>query len=269
FPGRIRALLLDGAVDPALDDLALNRVQGEGFEKAFAAFAADCRAKPSCPWKPAGGPDSAALIALDARVDASPLLAGRRRLGPGEFITAVAAFLYSRTTWTPLAQALAQAEAGTGTVLLIGFDGLVGRKADGSFSNDQEANPAVNCLDRPAPRDVAVYARAAAEAARTAPAFGRATAWFGLVCGMWPVPATGKAQPAHAPGSPPILVVGTTNDPATPFVWSEALAGQLPQGRLLRHEGEGHTAFGDDPCTTRIGDDYLLTLQLPADPLRC
>ena len=121
----------------------------------------------------------------------------------------------------------------------------------------------------PAPRDPAIYEWAAADAARTAPAFGPALAWSGLVCGLWPVPSTGTAVPANAPGTPPILVVGTTNDPATPYVWAEALASQLPQGRLLRHEGEGHTAYGEDPCTTRIVDGYLLALSLPDGALRC
>jgi len=113
------------------------------------------------------------------------------------------------------------------------------------------------------------YERAAADAARTAPVFGPAIAWSGLVCAFWPVPATGRAEPLKAPGSPPILVVGTTNDPATPFVWAEALASQLPQGRLLRHEGEGHTTYGENACTTAIGDAYLLTLRLPTGQLRC
>ncbi|MEJ7764316.1 MAG: alpha/beta hydrolase, partial [Acidimicrobiales bacterium] len=269
FPDRVRALLLDGAVDPSLDTLELGRAQGESFDKAFDAFAADCGSKPACAWKPAGGPSKSAFLALSARVDAQPVAAGRRRLGPGEFLTGVAAFLYSRETWTPLAQGLAQVEAGNGAVILLGFDTLVERKPDGSFSNSQEANVSINCLDNPAPRDVAVYERESASAARTAPAFGPAVAWFGVLCAFWPVPTEGDAEPANAPGSPPILVVGTTNDPATPFIWAEALAGQLPQGRLLRHEGEGHTAYGDDECTTKIGDAYLLTLELPAGELRC
>ena len=269
FPDRIRALLLDGAVDPALDTMALNRAQGESFDRAFDAFVADCRAKPRCAWQPAGGPSKAAFIALAARVDAQPVAAGRRRLGPGEFLIGSAAFLYARQTWTLLAQGLAKVEAGDGALVLLGFDTLVERQPDGSFSNSQEANVSVNCLDNPSPRDVAAYERAAAEAARTAPAFGPSIAWFGLVCALWPVPPTGKAEPLKAPGSPPILVVGTTNDPATPFAWSEAMARQLAQGRLLRHEGEGHTAYGEDSCTSRIGDAYLLTLQLPKGDLRC
>jgi len=269
FPDRIRALLLDGAVDPALDTVALNRAQGQAFDKAFDAFAADCRAKPACAWQPAGGSGKEAFLALSKRVDAQPVPAGRRRLGPGELLSGVAAFLYSSQTWPQLAQGLAQVEAGNGTLVLLGFDTLVERKPDGSYSNAQEANVSINCLDNPAPRDVAVYAREAAEAARTAPAFGPAVSWFGLVCALWPVAPTRKAEPARAPGSPPILVIGTTNDPATPFAWAEALAAQLAQGRLLRHEGEGHTAYGDDACTSKIGDAYLLTLQLPTGELRC
>ncbi len=269
FPSRVRALLLDAAVDPALDTMALNRAQGESFERAFDAFVADCKAKPRCAWRPAGGPSKAAFLALGARVDAQPVPAGRRRLGPGEFLIGTAAFLYARQTWTQLAQGLAELEAGNGSLVLLGFDTLVERKPDGTYSNSQEANVSVNCLDNPAPRDIGAYERASADAARTAPAFGPSLAWFGLVCALWPVPPTGKAEPLRAAGSPPILVVGTTNDPATPFAWSEAMARQLPQGRLLRHEGEGHTAYGENACVSRIGDAYLLTLQLPQGELRC
>jgi pimeloyl-ACP methyl ester carboxylesterase len=269
FPGRVRALLLDGAVDPSLDTPRLNRVQGMGFDGAFDAFAADCRAKAACAWKPAGGATKAAFIALAAKVDSQPIPAGSRRVAQAEMYLGVATFLYSQQTWTVLARALAQAEGGSGVLVLLGFDTLLGREPDGSYKNDQEANAAINCLDNPAPKDVAAYERAAAEAAGTAPAFGPVLAWSGLVCALWPVPATGKAAPIRAPGSPPILVVGTTNDPSTPFVWAEALASQLEKGRLLRHEGEGHTAYGEDTCTTRIADAYLLTLQLPPGDLRC
>jgi len=269
FPDRVRALLLDGAIDPALDTPALNRVQGEGFDRAFDAFVADCRRRPTCAWRPKGGATKDAFLALAARVEERPIPSGNRRVGPSELFLGVVAHLYSNQTWTALARGLGQLEAGDGTIVLAGFDGLTGRQPDGSFSNGQEANFAVNCIDRPAPSDPAAYERAAAEILTIAPVFGPPLAWAGLVCGLWPVPATGAPAPADAPGSPPILVVGTTNDPATPFVWSEALARQLPEGRLLRHDGEGHTAYGLDPCTTAIGDAYLLTLELPAGPLIC
>jgi pimeloyl-ACP methyl ester carboxylesterase len=270
FPNRVRALVLDGAVDQALDTPALNRVQGEGFDRAFDAFVADCAAKgTTCAWKPAGGPSKQAYLAVSARVDAQPLTAGSRRVGPSEFLLGSAALLYSQSTWPVLARGLAQAETGTGTLIQIGFDTLVNRNPDGSFGNDQEANAAINCMDNPAPKDLDVYERLAAEAARTAPAFGPAIAWSGLVCALWPVPPTGRAEPLKVSGAPPILVVGTTNDPATPFVWAEAMASQIPGSRLLRHEGEGHTAYGEDTCTTRIADGYLLGATLPPGQLKC
>lgn len=269
FPNRVRALILDGAIDPSLDTTALNRGQGEGFDRAFDAFVADCRRRPTCSWRPKGGATKSALLALTDRVEDRPIAAGKRQVGPSELFLGVVAHLYSDKTWTALARGLAELEAGSGTIVLAGFDALTGRRPDGSFSNDQEANVAINCLDRTAPRDPATYERAAAEILSTAPAFGPPLAWSGLICGLWPFPATGTPAPANAPGSPPILVVGTTNDPATPFVWSEALARQLPQGRLLRRDGEGHTAYGLDPCTSAIGDAYLLTLDLPPGRLTC
>ena len=270
FPDRVRALVLDGAIDPSLDTPSLNRGQGAGFERAFAAFVADCRARgTACPWRPPGGATKEAFVALSARIDARPAAAGSRRVGPSEFFLGSAAFLYSRETWPALARGLAQAERGGGTLILAGFDSLVNRNPDGSFANDQEANAAINCLDNPAPRDVAAYEREAADAARTTPAFGPAVAWSGLVCGLWPIPPTGRAERLRAPGTPPILVIGTTNDPATPYEWAEALAAQLLAAGLLRFEGEGHPAYGENPCTTRIADAYLLDLTIPAGELRC
>ncbi|MFP5371361.1 MAG: alpha/beta fold hydrolase, partial [Actinomycetes bacterium] len=180
FPTRVRALVLDGAVDQALDTPALNRVQGEGFDRALDAFLADCAAKgAACPWKPAGGPTKQAFVALSQRVDGSPVPAGSRRVGPAEFFIGTAALLYSQQTWPLLSRGLAQAESGTGNLILVGFDTLLNRKPDGTFGNDQEANAAINCADNPAPKDVAFYERAAAEAARTAPAYGPAIAWSG------------------------------------------------------------------------------------------
>jgi pimeloyl-ACP methyl ester carboxylesterase len=269
FPDRVRALVLDGAVDPSLDNLALNLAQGVGFDRAFDNFAASCRSQGAgCAWKPAAGATKETFIALSNRIDGHPVRAGRRQVGSSEFFLGTAAFLYSKSTWPLLAQALTQVESGDGTLVALGFDTLAGRNPDGSFSNEQEANSAINCVDRPSPKDPAVYEKAAADAAASAPAYGPAVAWSGLVCAYWPVPPTGRAGPLRAPGAPPILVVGTTNDPATPFAWSEAMASQLP-ARLLRHEGEGHTTYGENGCTNRIADAYLLTLALPPGDLTC
>ena len=125
-------------------------------------------------------------------------------------------------------------------------------------------------MDRPWPRDTAPYTALAERVARDSPRFGPAIALSALACASWPVPPAAEPRPVTAPGSPPVLVVGTTSDPATPFAWAEALAGQLEQGVLLTYEGEGHTVYrtGAPGCVLDVVDDYLLTAREPA-PTRC
>ena len=101
---------------------------------------------------------------------------------------------------------------------------------------------AVNCMDRPWPRSLAAWRSAAATAAKAAPQFGAANIWGSLPCAYWPVPAAAPV-PLRAAGAPPILVVGTTRDPATPFRWAQALARDLKSGVLLGWNGDGHTAY--------------------------
>ena len=269
FPTRIRALVLDGAVDPSLDNNANNRFQAIGFDRALDAFLDWCRAESQCQWRPSGGVGKPAFIALMNRIDGSPLPAGSRVLNPGDAFYGVAAPLYNRQAWPLLGTGLASAEEGKGSVLQQLADLLTGRERDGHYNNLTEVLPAVNCVDKPTNKDLAFYKGEAARIASEAPAFGAALGWAGLMCALWPAPVTGKAAPVNAPGSPPIVVIGTTGDPATPYEWSQALAKQLPQGRLVTHVGEGHTAYGEDSCVNNAADRYLIDLTEPAPGLRC
>lgn len=129
-----------------------------------------------------------------------------------------------------------------------------------------EANLAVSCLDRPWPRDPQAYVDLAARLARSAPRFGPAVALAGLPCATWPVPPVSTPHPVRADGAAPVVVIGTTGDPATPYAWSVALARQLPSGVLVTHEGEGHTVYraGAPRCLTDPVDGYLLETKVPA-----
>ncbi len=262
FPQNVRALVLDGAIDPSLDTLASNQAQGVGFDKAFSNFLADCASKPTCSWRP-GGDLRTAYNKLVASVTAQPLPVGRRQLTAGELFYGVAAPLYDKTDWPILAAALQLASKGDGSTMLELADSLTERHADGTYANSQEANAAVNCIDKPSPTDPAVYDRAAADAARTSPEFGPAIAYGGLICASWPVPAKGRAEPIRAAGSPPIMVIGTTNDPATPYAGAQALAAQLSKGVLVTRVGDGHTGYRSSPCVQRYADAYLVDLVVP------
>jgi pimeloyl-ACP methyl ester carboxylesterase len=271
FPTRVRAMVLDGALDPAMTWDGFLRGQSAGFDGALKAFLADCE-KNDCEFRDEVTGDLAkAFDELAARVDAHPLPgSGSRVVGPGEFTLGVGYGLYSkRSGWPLIAQALARAEHGDGSLLLDMNDWYLDRSSNG-YGNLTEANFAVNCIDRPWPRTQQPYYDLAAEVSRTSPRFGPMIALSGLGCIAWPTPATGRPHPVKAPGSPAVVVIGGTRDPATPYAWSQNLASQLSRGVLLTHVGDGHTVYrvGAPNCILRPVDDYLLTLRVPL-PSRC
>jgi pimeloyl-ACP methyl ester carboxylesterase len=268
FPHRIRAMVLDGALDPRQPTAAENRVQAIGFETDLRDFLANCVHTSSCPF-----PSSDAEGGLDrlaAQIDAHPLSVGSRHLGPGEFFEGLAFGLYSTTYWSALRQALASAQKGDGRLLLSFSDYLTDRHADGSYSNLIESNLAINCIDRPSPRQVSAYDASARAFARLAPHFGVPIAYGSLPCAFWHVPPVEQAHAVHAKGAPPIVVIGTTRDPATPYVWAKALASQLASGVLVTFDSDGHTAYEHgNSCIVSAVNAYLNRLVVPKDGLRC
>ncbi len=268
FPIHVRAMVLDGILDPALSTADLANNQALGFERSLDAFFAWCTSPGSgCAWHPAGDPH-AAFRALAASVRAHPLDVGNQSVGPNEFYTGAFGTLYSRTFWPSLGRALAGVATGSGSAMLGLFSGYE-RVGDPSFNGD--ANNAVTCLDHPVPTDPAAYPARAAAAAAIAPDFGPLFAWGGLECAVWPVPpSAGRVPgPVHAPGSPPILVVGTTGDPATPYAWAQDLAGQLEHGVLLTRTGVDHVAIFYSSCVRQWDEAYLVSLQPPPAGTTC
>ena len=271
FPDRVRAMVLDGALDPTLTWDRLLEGQARGFDAALAAFLDDCERSRCAFRQEVDGDVGRAFDRLVARVERAPLPGdAARTLGPGELTLAVGAGLYSREHgWPALAEALAAAQRGDGSALLALNDSYLDRRPEG-YSNLSESNLAVNCLDRPWPRDTAAYTALAERVARDAPRFGPAIALSGLPCSDWPVPPVAQPQPVTGEGAPPVVVIGTTGDPATPYAWSVALADQLESGVLLTVRGDGHTAYreGAPACLLAPVDAYLLTAT-PPEPTTC
>ncbi|WP_440103753.1 alpha/beta hydrolase [Streptosporangium sp. H16] len=272
FPTRVRALVLDGAVDPSLSPLEMNTAQARGFEVALDAFLGDCLTATDCPFRGSVGSARAEIAALLRRADTAPLTNGT---GDGRTVTeawttlGLITPLYDRQAWPVLRQALGRALKGDGTTLLRLADLLIDREANGEYTNQTESNLAVNCVDAPYPRDSAAYATAARESAKDAPLFGAYVMWSSLPCAYWPAKGGPRAK-IDAPGAPPIMVVGTERDPATPYQWSEALASQLSSGVLVGFDGDGHTAYlTGSECVDRLVDDYLIDLTVPKDGTRC
>jgi pimeloyl-ACP methyl ester carboxylesterase len=270
FPTRVRALVLDGAVDPALSAEEVTREQAVGLDTELRAFFAWCDGHSSeCRF--GGGAAEQAYRRLADAIDARPVPVGARALGPGTFDIGVAWSLYGgEEVWPVLGRALADAAGGDGRTLLAIADDYAGRRADGSYTNETEAFYATGCLDAPSPRTLAGVERLAARVGRAAPYFGTASAWLGLPCTYWPVPADFRPREIHAPGAPPILVLGTTGDPATPVTWARSLARQLDSGRLVIFDGHGHTAAGrGNDCIDGVVRDYLAGLRVPAEGTVC
>jgi pimeloyl-ACP methyl ester carboxylesterase len=275
FPRNIRAMVLDGAVDPQLTAEQVNIEQAKGFERALRAFATDCVKRPDCPLGNGSVDDALNQVsALLARTDKTPL---KNNSGDGRKIDeaivdlGIAQPLYVKQLWPLLRLSLTQAiKNNDGTSLLASADEQVERKPDGTYSNLMEANNAVNCVDKPYARSVADFQRQAAEATKVAPHFGPFIVWSTLICGYWPVKTTEKPRPLAATGAPPIVVVGTTRDPATPYEWAKGLASELSSGVLLSLDGDGHTAYlQGNPCISKAVETYLLTEQPPAKGTLC
>jgi hypothetical protein len=144
-----------------------------------------------------------------------------------------------------------------------------GFQPNGSDENIEESNAAVNCLDHPGPIETSQFVELAQQFNETAPDFGALEAWSPLTCAYWPVGPERSPAPIHAPGAPPIVVVGTTHDPATPYEWAQALASQLDSGILLTRDGDGHTAYFSSTCIQNWVDSYLQTLATPPKGTVC
>jgi pimeloyl-ACP methyl ester carboxylesterase len=269
FPTHVRAMVLDGTLDPALPVITVLEQQSESLESQLHQFLSQCQTDRSCPWKPGSDP-SAAFEALLARVRTSPLAVPgtSRTVGPAEFLYATAFGLYFTDQWSSLATALDQASRGNGHDLLEKFDTYTNRNPDGSYSNLFEANEAVNCLDAPASSIAQIEAAIPAEAAQE-PVFGPMNLYSEITCDLWPVPATGTVGPIHAAGAPPIVVVGSTGDPITPYTWAQNLAKELDRGVLLTRVGDGHTAYQVSSCIRDNVDNYLINLTPPGPGTRC
>ncbi|MFF4909797.1 alpha/beta hydrolase [Streptomyces sp. NPDC001260] len=278
FPERVGRLVLDGAMDPTLPARRLNLDQTAGFETAFQSFAKDCVRQPDCPLGHKGTTPAQVghnLSAFFKKLDAHPLATGDadgRKLGEALATTGVIAAMYDEGAWAQLREALTSAmKEGDGAGLLVLSDSYYERDGQGRYSNLMFANAAVNCLDLPgafsSPEQVE---KALPSFEKASPVFGEGLAWASLNCAYWPVKATGEPHRIEAKGAAPIVVVGTTRDPATPYRWAQSLAAQLTSGHLLTYQGDGHTAYGrGSDCIDSAIDAYLLHGTPPAKGKRC
>jgi hypothetical protein len=264
-------MVLDGAIDPSLSEIQLRTGQAKAFEAALGRFLARCSRRASCAFHE-GGHSAKAFDTLMAKIDKkslpTPRVADRRRVGPGLAFSAVLGSMYSKASWPALEAGLALAKRGDGSILILLADPFRGRKANGTYSNMSDAYYANTCLDFPTSTDIATYTKLASTLRKVAPRF-RAVAFNDLPCAFWSVPSQRTPAPASGAGAPPIVVVGSTGDTATPYAWAKSLAKQLESAVLVTRKGEGHTSFLVNNCVKKALDGYLLELTVPKDGLVC
>lgn len=270
YPDRVGSLVLDGAIDPAVSGLEVGTTQALGFESALRAYMQSCLDSGDCPFSGTVDEAMTDLGALLASVDATPLKNGDgRMLGADALMTGIIAALYSEDSWSYLTQALDEALQGDPSTAFVLADFYNGRENGAYTDNSSEAFRAYNCMDYPVEDDPDAEAAQKAKIDEGAPTI--APYWEGPdSCEVWPYPPTGTRGEIHATGAAPIVVVGTTNDPATPYEWSESLAGQLDEGVLITRVGEGHTGYNKgNTCVDSAVEAYLVEGTVPEDGLRC
>ena len=272
FPDEVGRLVLDGAVDLSIGPRELALEQAGGFETALRAYVQNCVDETdSCFLGDSVDEGLQTITTFLANVDAQPLATSTdRSLEVGNAFYGIVAPLYNRDYWYILSAALKQGLAGDGSTLLQLSDLYSSRGVDGYTDNSAEAIYAISCLDDPYAITAAQVPAELPDFERASPTFGDVFAWGLTGCGGVQVHSTEKPSDVHAKGAPPIVVIGTTRDPATPMKWAEDLAAQLDSGVLVRRDGDGHTGYnaGND-CVDQAVEAYLIGGTVPKDGLAC
>jgi len=271
FPTSTGHLILDGAVDMAPTDESEYGEQGVSIQGALDRLFTWCDADAACPF--GGGKSRAAFDTLMNNLDDKPIeLEDGRKLNSVLAWTGIVMTLYNRDYWDYAVQGLAGASEGDGYLLTLLADAYLDRAEDGTYkSNIMEAFPAISCIDSPTTPAISRYKAIYEKFASKAPDFAAGQASGGLLCGVWPYESADPLPTlVNGAGAAPILVVGTTGDPATPYAWSERMADLLESGYLLTFVGEGHTAVGGkSACIDDAAITFLVSGTLPPEGTRC
>ncbi len=281
FPDHVGRMVLDSPVDLSVDALQELRGNAQGFEQALQDFLADCAANRDCSFHSNGDPTSA-LTTLEHKFEVGLELPTRvpatgekskRKAGVAAFYTALISALYDRQYgWPELADALSDARKGDGTYLLELADLYDGRRDDGTYDNIDEVIGVILCDDRddPVPSFDAYQAEYDQQVTEY-PLLGGLMGSTLLGCDprLPRPPATEQVGDLHVDNTAPILVVGTTRDPATPFAGAQDLTTRLTGSRLLTFDSTEHTAYTKNRCIDRAVDTYLLKGTLPAENTVC
>ena len=276
FPEKVGRMVLDGAVDPLVGDLEALATQMAGFESAYRSFLDFCFDSGDCPFS--GSVDSAMQQTenLILSVGGRDLTAEDGRvLDTATIGTGLINNLYAEFLWPGLVQMLADLKRGEVQSTFDSADDYNSRYPGGFYDgNGYEIYTAVTCNEGTLATDGVTPLEGLAVIEQRAPYLGFATALddyvaLDVTCSNWPFPVADLPDEFDAAGAPPILVVGTTNDPATPYAQAVSLAAQLASGVLVTYRGEGHTIYAQGvACIDDTVDAYFLNGTVPsADPM--
>jgi pimeloyl-ACP methyl ester carboxylesterase len=272
FPSHVGRMVLDGAIDPKLSNEQISLAQGHGFEVALRAYVQDCVNRGNCVLGTSVDAGVQRVRRFLDDVERTPLpTSGSRSLEVGNAVLGIWLPLYVKSYWPLLSNALYQAiNQHNGTGLMSLADQYTSRGPNGYTDNSLEALYSVNCLDHDdsIPTDQVPAHFSAFD--KASPTFGRIFA-FGLsTCSVWPVQSGSVSKAIHAPGAAPIVVIGTTRDPATPYAWAKGLARELDSGVFVSRDGDGHTGYNrGNGCVDGAVNAYLIDGKAPQDGLSC
>jgi pimeloyl-ACP methyl ester carboxylesterase len=267
FPKKVGRMTLDAVVDPGADTVGHAENQVRGFQRALNNYLESTGQDPQ--------EGSRKIAALLQRIDARPLPAGLpgRKLTQALAVTGIILPLYNKDSWPTLTSALDAAEQGDGSELLTLADRYNERDPSGRYGTTSHSQRVISCLDDRQRPTVAETKRLLPRFEKISPVFGTFLGWDTAGwCHDWPVPGRHDTPEVSAPGAAPVLVVGNTGDPATPYEGARRMAGELGKGVgvLLTWRGEGHGAYGSgSDCVDSTVNAYLLDGSVPKDGKVC
>ncbi|CAN2169750.1 MhpC Predicted hydrolases or acyltransferases (alpha/beta hydrolase superfamily) [Candidatus Nanopelagicaceae bacterium] len=267
FPEKVGRVVLDGAVDPSISNFQQTLTQAIGFDQAFNSFAADCNKRKNCTLPKDQEAAVAEMRKLLSQAAKKPFPAKNqsgRTLSESMMVLGTASAMYdSQTGWPQLRKAIAEAQKGYGDRFLKLADEYTGRQNNGSYPNNEfDSGAVIDCLDFNEPRSVGQIRTDAKIYATKAPLFGPYLAYGGVTCKFFNQDSEVTIEPTTTAN--PVIVIGTTGDPATPYEWSQGLSKLLTNSRLISLTGEGHTGQGQgNACIDNQIDDFYLTGKAP------
>jgi pimeloyl-ACP methyl ester carboxylesterase len=267
FPDKVGRVVLDGAVDPTISKFQQSLTQAIGFDQAFSSFAKDCFTKESCTLPKGKGAAISEMERLFAQAAKKPFptKSSERTLSETLMVLGTASAMYdSQTGWPKLRRAIAQAQKGFGDQFLQLADEYTGRQSDGSYRNNEfDSGAVIDCLDTNEPRTIAQIQSDAKIFTQQAPLFGPYLAYSGITCKYFAQSQEVTITPTKTTN--PIVVIGTTGDPATPYAWAQGLNKLLTNSVLVSLTGEGHTGQGQgNACVDDQIDDFYLAGKVPS-----